>query len=82
LLNCVSSKPGAGHFAKFLVGAFFVSAGILFYLYLYLYLYSPMFRCLCWGKFCHNTSDQRWPLHLPFHPLPALFLFGFRKLKA
>jgi hypothetical protein len=26
-------------------------------------------------KFCRNTSDQRWPLHRPFHPLLALSLF-------
>jgi hypothetical protein len=30
-------------------------------------------------KFCRNTSDQRWPLHRPFHPLLALFLFWFRQ---
>src|SRR5262249_23615120 len=30
-------------------------------------------------KFCRNTSDQRWPLHRPFHPLLALFLFWLRQ---
>jgi hypothetical protein len=29
-------------------------------------------------KFCRNTSDQRCPLHRPFHPLPALFLLWLR----
>src|SRR5262249_57071767 len=28
---------------------------------------------------CRNTSDQRWPLHRPFHPLLALFLFWLRQ---
>src|SRR5262249_55841335 len=30
-------------------------------------------------KFCRNTSDQRWPLHRPFHPLLSLFLFWLRQ---
>jgi hypothetical protein len=30
-------------------------------------------------KFCRNTSDQRWPLHRPFYPLLALFLFWLRQ---
>src|SRR5262249_22125625 len=30
-------------------------------------------------KFCRNTSDQRWSLHRPFHPLLALFLFWLRQ---
>src|SRR5215475_6620636 len=28
---------------------------------------------------CRNTSDQRWPLHRPFHTLLALFLFWLRQ---
>src|SRR5262249_6837766 len=30
-------------------------------------------------KFYRDTSDQRWPLHSPFHPLLALFLFWLRQ---
>ncbi len=30
-------------------------------------------------RFCRNTSDQRWPLHRPFHPLLALLLFWLRQ---
>jgi hypothetical protein len=30
-------------------------------------------------KFCRNTTDQRWPLHRPFHLLLALFLFWLRQ---
>src|SRR5215471_14727003 len=31
------------------------------------------------NRFCRNTSDQRWPIHRPFHPLLALFLFWLRQ---
>src|SRR5262249_49092814 len=60
-------------FRKFLAGAFFVSSGILFY------LYRRCFGASVGDKFCRNTSDQRWPLHRPFHPLLALFLFWLRQ---
>jgi hypothetical protein len=51
-------------FRKFLAGAFFVSWGIFFYIYL---------------ADVSDTSDQRHPLHSPFHPLPALFLLWLRQ---
>ena len=57
-------------FRKFLAGAFFVSSGILF-----LSLSRRCFGTSVGDKFCRDTSDQRWPLHSPFHPLLALFLF-------
>src|SRR5262245_20750642 len=34
------------------------------------------------NRFCRNTSDQRWPIHRPFHPLLALFLFWLRQEEA
>src|SRR5215813_814818 len=30
-------------------------------------------------RFCRDTSDQRWALHRPFHPLFALFLLWLRQ---
>jgi hypothetical protein len=53
-------------FRKFLAGAFFVSSGILFYLYL-ADVSVPLLGQL--------LSRHLWPLHRPFHPLLALFLF-------
>ena len=61
-------------FRKFLAGAFFVSSGILFNLYL-----ADVSVPLLGTSFVENTSDQRWPLHRPFHPLLALFLFWLRQ---
>ena len=60
-------------FRKFLAGAFFVSSGILFYLYL-----ADVSVPLLGTSFVETPSDQRWPLHRPFHPLLALFLFRLR----
>ena len=61
-------------FRKFLAGAFFVSSGI--------YVLSLSGRCFSASvgdRFCRNTSDQRWSLRHPFHPLLALFLFWLRQ---
>src|SRR6266404_3493820 len=58
-------------FRKFLAGAFFVSAGILFYLYL-AKVSVPLL-----GTTCPDARNQRVPLHRSFHPVRALLLLWF-----
>jgi hypothetical protein len=56
---------------KFLAGAFFVNAGILFYLYL-----SPRFDAALGHEFYRDARDQRRALHRPCRSLPDLLLPG------